>query len=149
MGRVEYFIEIEAPVEKVFAFYTDFKNQEKMLPEDAEAKIELTSEGSIGVGTTFTFSGVVGGREIASESEVVEFEKNRRFVSRQTKGDMKRFDSTVVFEATDRGTKVFETVDYELPYAVLGKIMDWLKAGKDIERFTKGWHEKAKEILEG
>ncbi len=40
MGRVERSIEIEAPLEKVFAFYADPKNAEALLPEDADAKVE-------------------------------------------------------------------------------------------------------------
>ncbi|MFQ5891314.1 MAG: SRPBCC family protein [Candidatus Methanofastidiosia archaeon] len=148
MGRIESSIEIEAPVEKVFTFFADPKSMEKMIPEDAEVKVEMISKGPIGVGTTWRISGVLGGRKIESESECVEFEENRRMTTRQTKGDFKRFDGTIVFEATEKGTKVTDTMDYELPYSVVGKIMDKLKAGKDLERFAKEGYEKAKQILE-
>ncbi len=149
MGRIELSLEIQAPIEKVFAFYADPKNVEKMAPGDAEVNIEITSEGPLGVGSTWVLSGVLGGRKIEAEQEWAEFEEDRRLTQRQIKGDMKRFDITTVFEATDMGTKMAMTQDYELPYSVLGKIMDKLKAGKDLERYMKAGNEKAKEILEG
>lgn len=148
MGKIENSIEIEAPVKKVFALYADPKFLEKTAPEDAEIKVEVTSKGPIGLGTTSRTSGVLSGRKLNFETEYVEFEENRRIVDRQTKGDLKRFDVTSVFEATDKGTKVTTTVNYELPYSVLGKIIDKLKAGKDMERYIKAINEKAKEILE-
>ncbi len=148
MGRIENSIEIEAPIEKVFAFYVDPRNLEKTVPEDVEMKVEMTSEGPIGVGSTWRLYGVLAGRKLETESESIEFEENRRAKSRQTKGDMKRYDINQVFEATDAGTKVSTTLDYELPYSVLGKLLDKLKAGKDLERYVKARDEKTKEILE-
>jgi uncharacterized membrane protein len=61
---------------------------------------------------------------------------------------LKREDMIFVFETTDRGTKVTATIDYELPYSVLGKIIDKLMVRKECERFLKAGVEKAKEILE-
>ncbi len=148
MGRIEIETEIEAPVEKVFAFWADPRNATKMMPEDAEVKVEVPSEGPIGLGTTWRVSGVIGGRKLDFEEELVEFVENRRITHRQTKGDFKREEGTLVFEATDRGTKLTETFDYKLPYSVLGKIIDKLKAGKDLERILKTNHERAKEFLE-
>ena len=78
----------------------------------------------------------------------MEFEQNRRFTSREIKGELKREDMIFVFEATDRGTKVTAMIDYELPYSVLGKILDKLMVRKEFERFLKAGVEKAKEILE-
>ena len=148
MGKIENSIEIEAPIEKVFAFYADPKNLEKTVPEDAEMKVDVTSEGPMGLGSTWNISGLLAGRKLETESESIEFEENRRLKSRQTKGDMKKFEFTSVFEATGAGTKVSSTLDYELPYSVLGKLLDKLKAGKDIERYVKALDEKTKEMLE-
>lgn len=148
MGRVEIVMEIEAPLEKVFAYNVDPKSFEKASTAEAEAKVEITSEGPVGVGTTFHLSTIVAGQKLEGDMEIVEFEENRRLVQRMTKGDVESFEVTNVFEATDKGTKVTATWDYELPYSILGKILDKLKFGKEIEAaFNKGW-QKTKEILE-
>jgi len=147
MGRVEIVTEIEAPLEKVFAYNADPKSLEKAAPE-AEAKVEITSDEPVGVGTTFHLSAVIAGQEMEGDMEIVELEENRRIVQRMTKGDLKSLEMTDVFEATDKGTKVTTTWDYELPYSLVGKVLDKLKFGKEIEAAAKGGWQKTKEILE-
>lgn len=77
-----------------------------------------------------------------------EFEKNRRTLERQTKGDMKKWETTQIFEVVDGGTKVSATVDYEFPYSVLGKIIDKLKGEKDVSDYIHTFYRNAKRILE-
>jgi len=103
-----------------------------------------------GVGTTYRISAVLAGRKVGFHShEFVEFEENRRFVDREVKGgSSKKEELTFVFGTTDRGTKVTATIDYELPYSVLGKILDKLMFRKKFERFLKTDVQKAKEIIE-
>lgn len=148
MGKFVIDIEIEAPIEKVFAFLSDPKSNEKVFPEEDKVKIEVLSKGPPGVGTKFRFTGLLAGQKIHSDAEYVEFEKNRRFVERQTEGDMKKWEQTFVFKATGKGTKVNLITEYQLPYSILGKIIDRLKAGKEIQTSVKASTEKAKEILE-
>lgn len=148
MGRIERSIEIKAPREKVFAFYTDHKSWEKTAPEDAEVKVERISEKPLGVGTTMRFTGLIGGRKVEADGEWVDFEVNRKLGFRQIKGEMKKWEGAIVFETTDRGTKVTTTVDYKLPYWVLGMIMDMLRVRKELERLYKAFDEGAKKIIE-
>lgn len=149
MGRVEYSVEVAAPVEKVFAFATDWKCMEKIGPKDAEIKVEKLTEGPIGIGTKWRISGIMVGRKMDDVVEYVEFEENRRVRTRLVSSNtMKRFYVTAVFEATDGGTKYTEIWDYELPYGVLGKLIDKLKVRKDIQHFLNAILEKGKEILE-
>jgi uncharacterized protein YndB with AHSA1/START domain len=150
MGRVESSVEIEAPIGKVFVFLSNPKNYEKIFV-DSDFKVEDVSKQPIGVGTRFRESAVIGGRKVKSHwHEIVEFEKNRRFVDREVKGGgggLKREDLTFVLETTDKGTKVSMTLDYEFPYSVLGKIIDKLMARKGFERWIQSGAKKAKEVL--
>ncbi|MHA2313360.1 MAG: hypothetical protein ACXADF_17875 [Candidatus Thorarchaeota archaeon] len=63
------------------------------------------------------------------------FEKNIRTVEHQYDGDMKKWENTTSFEATDRGTKVTQTIEYELPYSVIGKLLDRLSVKKELEEY--------------
>jgi len=45
MGKIVIENEIEAPIDKVFAFLSDPQNTEKLLPEEAEVNIEILSSG--------------------------------------------------------------------------------------------------------
>ena len=149
MGRVESSVEIEAPIEKVFAFISDPKNQERVFV-DYSMKIEDVSKQPIGVGTKYRPSCVIAGIKAKPHlHELVEFEKNRRIVDREVKGGaLNREELTYAFGATDRGTKVTLTIDYKLPYSVVGEVLDKLRMRKAFENFSKDGVQKAKEILE-
>jgi len=146
LARIETSIEIAAPVEKVFAFLSNPWNQERILPN---TKIEDVSNQPIGVGTKYRISAVISGIKARLHwHEIVEFEQNRRFVGHEVKGGpCKKEEWTYVFDPTDKGTKVTLNILIDLPYSVLGKL---------VERFYKngfkGWVtdglQKAKEILE-
>ena len=148
MGKIEIVTEIEAPLEKVFAWNADPKTFEKVSTAEADAKVEITSEGPVGLGTTFHLSAVMAGQKLEGDMEYVEFEENRRVVQRMTKGDLKKMEMTDIYEATDKGTRITTTWDYELPYSVIGKILDRLKVGKEINASANAGYQRAKEILE-
>jgi ligand-binding SRPBCC domain-containing protein len=148
MGRVKSSIEIEAPIEKVFAFLSNPKNNERIFSH-ADVQVENVSEQPIGVGTTYRISGVVAGRRaVFHPHEIVEFEENRRFVDHDKGGPLKKEELTVVFAATDKGTKVTMTIEYQLPYSVLGKMLDKLMFRKGFEVYLDGGAQNAKKILE-
>jgi uncharacterized protein YndB with AHSA1/START domain len=151
MGRVESSVEIEAPIEKVFVYLSNPKNQEKIFV-DSDFKVEDVSEPPAGVGTRFRISAFIAGRNVKSHwHELVEFKENHRIVSREVKGGsgvMKREDLTFALETTARGTRLTITEDYEFPYSVLGKIVDKLMAKKGFERWIQSGAQRAREILE-
>jgi ligand-binding SRPBCC domain-containing protein len=148
LGRVESSVEIKAPIEKVFDFFSNPKNQEKMFPD---TKVEDVSKQHIGAGTKYRFSTVISGRKVKPHwHELAEFEENHRFVDRGVKGGgetLKKEETTYVFETTGGGTKVAITYVVELPYSVVGKLFE-LTARKGFERWVEGGQQKAKEILE-
>ena len=151
MGRVESSVEIEVPIEKVFVFFSNPKNQERVFV-DYSMKIEDVSKHPIGVGTRYRTSCVIAGIKAKPHlHELVEFEKNRRIVDREVKGgggSLRTEELTYTFGATDRGTKVTLTIDYKLPYSVIGEVLDKLRMRKAFEHFSKDGVQKAKEILE-
>jgi ligand-binding SRPBCC domain-containing protein len=148
MGKMESSLEIKAPIEKVFNFFSNPKNQEKIFPE---TKVDDVSEAPIGVGTKYRLSTVISGRKVKPHwHELAEFEENRRFVDCEVKGGggiLKKEETTYVFEATDVGTKVSITYVVELPYSVIGKLLEF-SARKGFERWAEAGQQKAKEILE-
>ena len=151
MSRVESSVEIKAPIEKVFVFFSDPMNQERVFA-DYGMKIEDVSKEPIGVGTRYRTSCVVAGIKAKPHlHELVEFEKNRRIVDREVKGgggSLKKEELTYAFGSTDRGTKVTLTIDYKLPYSVIGEVLDKLKMRKAFEDFSRHGVQKAREILE-
>jgi len=151
MGRVESSVEIDAPIDKVFTYLSNPKNQEKIFV-DSDFKIEDVSEQNAGVGTRFRISAVIGGRKVKPHwHELVEFEPNRRIVDSEVKGGggvFKKEKLIFILETADRGTKLTIVEDYEFPYSVLGKLIDKMMARKGFELWIQSGAQRAKEILE-
>ena len=86
------------------------------------------------------------GRTIEWDSVITEWEENRRLTwhcEEPTKND-----GTFLLEPTERGTKVTFIMNYELPYSVLGMIIDRLKVSKEIERDIAEALSRLKEKVE-
>jgi len=148
MTRIEKIIEIKAPVEKVFAFVNDIDNMAKTSPPEWESEILSRDEGPSRVGFTYKIRSKVGGNVYEVENECTELVKNKRRSIRQKGGSLKKFELTDLFEPTKGGTKWTSITEYELPYSLLGKIIDKLKVHKAVEKRFDYSMNKTKELLE-
>lgn len=75
---------IKRPVEKVFAWLTDAKNQGKF--DKSSLEMELLTPGPWQTGSQFREVRDLGGRKTDVLSEIAELETNKRFVIRSTTG---------------------------------------------------------------
>jgi uncharacterized protein YndB with AHSA1/START domain len=94
---------INRPLEEVFAVLSNVENNPKWASAFLEAK--KTSDGPIGVGTTWRGVGKVLGQRIETELECTEYEPNRKSAQ---KSKSKPFPSEVrqTFEPVEGGTRV-------------------------------------------
>lgn len=86
MSRIEESVEIHCPVEKAFAFTTDAGNWSKwqtIIPEAGQ-----TSQGPVGVGTTFKGTNHLMGRTMKWTAQATEYETNRKFGKKITSGSV-------------------------------------------------------------
>jgi ligand-binding SRPBCC domain-containing protein len=86
MARIEESIEIHSPVEKVFAFTTDAGRWNTWQSIIREA--EQTSQGPVGVGTTFRGITRLMGRTMEWTARATEFEPARKFGKDITAGSV-------------------------------------------------------------
>ena len=61
---------------------------------------------------------------------------------------MKKMLMTDTFEPTDGGTRWTSILEYELPYSLLGKLIDRLKVRKAMEKGSDYYVKKTKELIE-
>lgn len=132
MTKVTQSIEIPASPEKVFALLLDLEKMNEALK--GGLKGQYTSKGPVGVGSTSHMVGKVGNIEAETDMEIYEFVKDKK-VSMRTIGASKiSGDVQWTCAPTAKGTQLTYTIDYEMPYSILGKIIDKLKVSKDIEK---------------
>jgi uncharacterized protein YndB with AHSA1/START domain len=110
MARFEVSTTIKRPVEDVFAVLSDFSNGSKWASGQAEPAVK-TSDGPIGVGTTWHDVSKIVGRRFESDIEFTEFEPDRRIVFTMTKPFP--ITSTVTLEPVVGGTRVSQAIQAE------------------------------------
>lgn len=108
MAIIKESIKIKHPVDKVFAYAADVKSWPKWRSIIREA--EQTSQGPLGVGTTF--KGVVHmmGLNMKWNAKVTEYEPNRKCTMNYTSGSM-FYDEYVTFDSIEGGTKATVVID--------------------------------------
>ena len=103
MAKLEISTVINRPVEEVFAFLSNYENLPKWSSSSSEVKI--TSEGPIGVGTTYRTVVKFLGQRIEGETEVTEYEPNRSCAHKAKSGPFP-VENRVTFERVEGGTRV-------------------------------------------
>ncbi len=103
MITVEVSIVINRPVGEVFGFLSNMKNNMKRRTSQQEVK--KLSEGPIGIGTTYRMVNHVLGRQLVTEAEVIEYEPDRKFTTRD-QSETFPVTGRRIFEAVEEGTRV-------------------------------------------
>ena len=91
MANVKYETEINAPVEKVFEYYTNPDNIKEAWPRDIVKESESLSGSKSEEGSEMKVKGEYMGKEEEMILEVKSKEQNRTVVTRQTEGPFKKW----------------------------------------------------------
>jgi len=103
MAEISVKKRIEASPERVFALATDFENAARRLR--GIKKLELLSDGPLGVGTRFRETRVMFNREATEEMEVTAFDPPRSYeVGCESHGC--RYHSVLTFTPVGSGTEI-------------------------------------------
>jgi uncharacterized protein YndB with AHSA1/START domain len=146
MATVTVSHQIAAPVDKVFALFTDLER----APEHVSGikKLVLMTTGPVGLRTRWIETREVMGHLDDAEMEITAFERNRMYTITHHKAGV-RIDTTFWFEPQGDGTKVsieFELDSAGLPpglltplgWAITGKIEEVLNHDlSDLQRFAE------------
>jgi len=144
LARIEEAIEIGVPPNKVWPML--FWDR---LPEwlDAIKEAKYTSEDKDSVGATAHVVGETAGIKAEWDVEITEYVKGERARWRTTGGNLTAIGLTTL-EPIKAGTKLIFVIDYDLPYSILGKIVDKLLVSREVERGIKRGLGKLKSTLE-
>jgi hypothetical protein len=118
MARIEESVEIKRPVDKVFAYTTDAKSWAKWQSIITEA--EQTSQGHVGVGTTFKGISRMMGLSMKWTSKATEYEPTRKFGKNITSASM-TVEQHNTYDPIDGGVKF--TIVYDMKVRGLFKLL--------------------------
>ena len=142
MTKVEQSMVINQPIEKVFAYVTDPRNNPKWQPGILDSRV--TPDEPTHLGTQITDVRSLLGRKIEVTSEVTEFEPNKLIRLKSTSGPIP-FRGYITFEPVSGGTKVNFLAEAE-PTGFF-KLAEGMFAG-NLKKELEASFNKLKELLE-
>jgi uncharacterized membrane protein len=144
LTRIEKSIEINASPEKISSI-TQFEKLPEWQPE--WKRVEWTSKDKNKVGSTLNLVGEVAGFKSEIDLELTEAIENEKMAWRTIGGNMTGI-GFITLTPTKDGTKVTQVIDYELPYSVLGKLIDKLRVRKAIDKSYDAAMQRLKDMAE-
>jgi uncharacterized membrane protein len=119
MAKVTRSIQINAPVERVFAFMNQPTNLPDIWPNMVEVKdVQILPNG----GASFKYVYKIAGIHLESFSEDTEYTLDERTVSKSTGGI--EGTSTFIYDTTQQGTNVTYVNEYKIPIPLIGKMAE-------------------------
>ena len=98
MTTIQNQIEINAPVERVFEYYTNPDNIKESWPRDIVKESENVYGQKSEKGSEMKVTGEYMGKRDEMTLEVAQKEQNRRLVTRQTEGPFQKWESIQEFQ---------------------------------------------------
>ncbi len=143
MIKIELSIDINRPVEEVFAYVTDPANDAKW--QDGVIESRLVSDGPMGVGSKIRDVRKLLGRQIESELEVTEYIPNKLFSLKVASGPLP-FEMRQTFHPSGEGTRIDLVAEGE-PAGVFKLASGAFK--KQLESQLAADSKRLKKALEG
>ena len=144
--RIERSIEISAPPDKIWPYLVEPKKIMKWFT--LLEKFEYTGEQKSGVGAPFYYEEKSGGRLMKLNYVVTEWVENEKFAFSMVSGPAKKDDQVWSIEATPSWSRVTITEDFEMPWGVIGKLMEALFVGRGIEKHLAEMLANLKSLVE-
>jgi ligand-binding SRPBCC domain-containing protein len=142
--KVEYQIEISAPNEKVYEYYTNPDNIREAWPQDIVKESENVSGSKGEEGSEMKVKGEYMGKKEEMKLQVVDKEPNRKLVTRQTDGPFKKWESIQEFQGNGNTTHIRHTIEYELPTS--GKIANTLSGNQADNKIKQALEQAAQTV---
>ena len=144
MPRIDESVEIDRPIEEVWAYLTDFFNAPRMSGSGIIG-LRQTSAGPLGLGSTLQGRRVVLGFETRNTFQVTEWDPPRAFAATTAGPPFRSGITRVVLEPAAEGTRLQMVSDFELQPAM--KLL-WPVMGPVIRRRMRASFGRTKALIE-
>ena len=150
MTTIEYEVDINAPVGRVYEYYTNPDKIKEAWPRDVVKESESTTTSKNEPGSEMKVKGEYMGHQDEMHLQVAEMELNRRLVTRQTDGPFKRWESIQEFQGDNNRTHVKHKIEYEL--GTMAKAGNFVTGNQADDKIKQGLEQAAQTVkgkLEG
>lgn len=136
---------IPALLPEVFSFFCEARNLDRITPPWLHFKVIGQTERELRAGTLIHYELAWHGTPLDWTTRIEEWCPPTRFVDLQLRGPYRLWHHTHCFEACDGGTLMKDTVQYAVPFGVLGDLCAGWLVRHDLKRV---FDYRAREIYE-
>lgn len=147
MPHIEKTSVIKAPADKLFEFFLDPNNLQRISPTGSKV-IEVKSPVPLTAGAEFSLKVREGWLRVAWQGRVCELERPKLIVDEQVRGPFRRFRHTHKFRDIDGATLVIDVVEYKPPCGPLGMLFDACFIHHRLKQMFDYRHQRLKELFE-
>ena len=148
MSHIHLTTFIKAPIERVFDLSRSITLHKVSTSKTDEKAIAGVTSGLISKDETVTWQAKHLFKTRQFTSKITEMQSPLLFIDEMIKGDFKNFRHQHHFKKVENGTIMIDLVDFESPYAALGKIVNSVFLKKYIEAFLVKRNTTLKEYAE-
>ena len=138
---------VPAPVDKVFEFFSQAENLERLSPPSLRFEILTPQPIEMRPGALIDYRLRLLGVPFRWQSEIVVWEPGVRFVDVQTRGPYPLWEHEHAFEAVEGGTIVHDGLRYAAPGGPLEPVLHSLFVHRQIERIFAYRERRIREIF--
>lgn len=138
---------VAAPLNEVFAFFSDASNLETLTPPWLQFRIVTPQPIMMQPGAQIDYRIDWRWFPIRWQTEIVEWSPPWRFVDVQLRGPYKSWHHTHSFMSVDGGTRVEDVVRYSLPLGIVGRIAHGVAVKSDVARVFDYRAERIAELF--
>jgi ligand-binding SRPBCC domain-containing protein len=138
---------VPATLDKVFAFFSDENNLERITPPLLNFHVQKKSTEKIMAGTLIDYTLKIHGLPAKWRTLIETWEPPNRFVDSQVSGPYARWHHTHSFEALAGGTLMTDRVHFRLPVGPLGRLFGLWLVKKDVNEIFRYRQKVIKELF--
>ena len=145
LARSQY---LDRPLAKTFGFFADARNLERITPGFLNFQIDGPAAEEIRPGTVIDYRLRLYGLPLKWRTVIEVFEPPRRFIDVQVRGPYRLWRHTHEFAAEGRGTRMTDTVEYQMPLGPLGAAARALFVRRTLDKIFDYRRDHIAAILE-
>ena len=138
---------VPRPLPDVFEFFSRADNLQRITPPWMMFRILTPGPIEMKEGAIIAYALRVRGIPLRWLTQIERWDPPFEFIDVQTKGPYKLWRHTHRFSAVEGGTLIVDTVEYALPFGVLGRLTHRIQVAQDLSRIFDYREHRVRELF--